>query len=230
MITHLLERYRLHNERCAAMPQHLLVPRKEIRPGPGSLARMALRVTRAVEFKGSRVALEDATLRIEFEILNNSAEAWLPEDGWATGYHLFDEPTGTLVVDGERTPLRLAPAETRNPTPVSRLPPEPGEYNIYVSVMREHVAWFYNQGWPFLLIDVRVDDEGVPAISARMAYREQKSSRAQAPPRVPSRKLSCCHSTRSGATAASSERSCGAMYSAGIADLSGGRFGRCSTR
>ena len=40
------------------------------------------------------------------------------------------------------------------------LPPEPGEYDIYVSVMREHVAWFYNQGWPFLLVDVSVDGEG----------------------------------------------------------------------
>jgi lipopolysaccharide transport system permease protein len=35
------------------------------------------------------------------------------------------------------------------------LPPEPGDYNIYVSAMRERVAWFYDQGWPFLLIDVQ---------------------------------------------------------------------------
>jgi lipopolysaccharide transport system permease protein len=40
------------------------------------------------------------------------------------------------------------------------LPAEPGEYNIYVSVMREHVAWFYNEGWPFLLVDIVVEDGG----------------------------------------------------------------------
>ena len=42
----------------------------------------------------------------------------------------------------------------------SHLPPEPGEYTVYISVMREHVAWFYDRGWPFLLIDVAVDDDG----------------------------------------------------------------------
>ena len=44
-------------------------------------------------------------LRVQCEIVNRSAEPWLAENGWAAGYHLFDEPTGTLVVDGARTPL-----------------------------------------------------------------------------------------------------------------------------
>ena len=61
-------------------------------------------------------------------------------------------------------PLSLAPSESRNLAIDIALPPEPGEYNIYVSVMREHVAWFYNEGWPFLLIDVLVDDSGHPKL------------------------------------------------------------------
>ena len=35
-------------------------------------------------------------------------EAWRPEEGWAASYHLFDEPTGTLVVEGARTAARMA--------------------------------------------------------------------------------------------------------------------------
>jgi lipopolysaccharide transport system permease protein len=123
---------------------------------------MALRVSAA--FQARAVRLDGGILKIDCEIVNRSAEAWLPENGWAAGYHLFDEPTGTLVVDGARTPLRLGPSE-RSMMPMRiALPPEPGQYNIYVSVMREHVAWFYDEGWPFLLIDVLVEDSGEPKL------------------------------------------------------------------
>jgi len=123
---------------------------------------MALRVS--APFRSAEVQLDGRTLKVQCEIVNQSSEPWLLENGWAVGYHLFDEPTGTLVVDGERKPLSLAPSATRNAAMEVALPPEPGQYNIYVSVMREHVAWFYNQGWPFLLIDVAVDDNGAPAL------------------------------------------------------------------
>jgi hypothetical protein len=71
---------------------------------------MALRVS--AEFKGANVRLDDGRLKLRCEIVNRSSEPWLPGNGWAAGYHLFDEPTGTLVVDGDRRPLNLAPSET----------------------------------------------------------------------------------------------------------------------
>jgi lipopolysaccharide transport system permease protein len=123
---------------------------------------MALRVSAV--FKTSDVRLDGGALKVECEIVNRSSDSWLPENGWAAGYHLFDEPTGTLVVDGEHMPLRLAPSESRKLAMEIALPPEPGDYNIYVSVMREHVAWFYNEGWPFLLVDIVVDDGGAPKL------------------------------------------------------------------
>ena len=43
-------------------------------------------------------------MKVRCEIVNRSTESWLPENGWAAGYHLFDEPTGTLVVDGGKSP------------------------------------------------------------------------------------------------------------------------------
>lgn len=115
-------------------------------------------------FGNPDVRLAGKVLLVGFEIANRTSESWRSEDGWAAGYHLFDEPTGTLVVDGVRTPLDLAPAQGRAMALEIALPPEPGEYAIYVSAMREHVAWFYNQGWPFLLIDVAVDDNGAPRL------------------------------------------------------------------
>ena len=111
-------------------------------------------------FTVDRAELRNGALSLQFEIGNRSSESWSSEDGWAAGYHLFDEPTGTLVVDGPRIPLTLAPSESTKLAYSIALPPEPGEYNIYVSVMHEHVAWFYNEGWPFLLIDIVVDESG----------------------------------------------------------------------
>jgi len=123
---------------------------------------MALLVN--VLFQKIDVLLEGSALRVRCEIVNRSTEAWLAAEGWAASYHLFDELTGTLVVEGARTALELAPAQSRELSLKIAVPPEPGEYNVFVSPMRENVAWFYDRGWPFLLIDVSVDVDGAPRL------------------------------------------------------------------
>jgi lipopolysaccharide transport system permease protein len=128
------------------------------------------------------VALAGSVLRVACEIANRDTQEWTAAEGWAAGYHLFDEPTGTLVVDGERHPLSLAPGQSAALHFEIPLPPEPGEYHIYVSPLRENVAWLYTQGWSFLLIDVAVDENGQaslkqwkiadrPAVARRRAAR-----------------------------------------------------------
>ncbi|HVY92385.1 MAG TPA: hypothetical protein VHA14_06545, partial [Bryobacteraceae bacterium] len=116
------------------------------------------------EFQNTDVRLAGGFLVVRTKIRNRSAAPWRAGEGWNTGYHLFDNPTGTLVIDGERAPLDLPPGgekeiETRIP-----LPPEPGDYSVYVSPMQEHVAWLYEKGSPFILIDVAVDDASAPAL------------------------------------------------------------------
>jgi lipopolysaccharide transport system permease protein len=115
-------------------------------------------------FQNAHVTLRGNILVIRADIVNRSAAAWRPEDGWAAGYHLFDDPTGTLVVDGERTPLDLEPGALRTLELSVATPPEPGDYAVYVSAMRENVAWFYEKGWPFLLVDVSVGEDGTATL------------------------------------------------------------------
>jgi len=123
-------------------------------------------------------ALHGRRLTLPYEVVNRTREAWRAVDGWAIGYHLFDEPTGTLVVDGARTPVDLAPGESCTVALQIEMPAEPGEYNVYVSVMREHVAWFYEQGWPFLFIDVAVNDAGeAKIIGSRITDRRAVARR-----------------------------------------------------
>jgi lipopolysaccharide transport system permease protein len=115
-------------------------------------------------FRHIDVALSGNVLHVRADMANQSTDAWRPEDGWAAGYHLFDDATGTLVVDGDRTPLDLDPGTTRTLEMSVATPPEPGEYSVYVSAMRENVAWYYEKGWPFLLVDVSVGEDGTATL------------------------------------------------------------------
>lgn len=117
-----------------------------------------------IAFGTPEIRLEGNTLVVRGTIQNQSAGAWLPEEGWAVGYHLFDDPTGTLVVDGERTPLHVLPRGGQDFQLRIEAPREAGEYSVYVSAMREHVAWFYEQGWPFLIAVVTVSEDGAASL------------------------------------------------------------------
>ena len=61
----------------------------------------------SAEFQNTSVALSNRTLIVHTRILNHSQTAWRAAEGWNTGYHLFDNPTGTLVIDGARAPIDL---------------------------------------------------------------------------------------------------------------------------
>jgi lipopolysaccharide transport system permease protein len=92
---------------------------------------------------------------VELLVRNQSNEPWRAADGFAIGYHLFDAVTGTLIVDGARVaPERdVAPGEAM---PVSfdfETPPDDGQYQVLVSPMREQVCWYYERGWPCVVVE-----------------------------------------------------------------------------
>ena len=111
----------------------------------------------SAEFQAAEAALDPKTQRVSaaFEIRNRSGETWRAAEGFALGYHLFDAETGALIVDGERAPLArdLAPGERCRASVELPLPPGDGRYQVFVSLMREGVCWYYERGWPFLLIE-----------------------------------------------------------------------------
>jgi lipopolysaccharide transport system permease protein len=95
-----------------------------------------------------------------FEVRNESAATWRAADGFAVGYHIFDPSSSTLIVDGPRMPLPrdLAPDESAAIELHVELPPEPGQYRVFVSAMQENVCWLYERGAKFLAIDAVVED------------------------------------------------------------------------
>ena len=111
---------------------------------------------------------------VEFQVRNDSNETWRAAEGFRIGYHLFDAETGTLIVDGARVaPERdLAPGESGKFRLDFDLPPENGSYQVMLSPMRENVCWYYDQGWPFLLLESQTAGGATRLLGMRVATRK----------------------------------------------------------
>lgn len=114
----------------------------------------------SLRFHEPRIELDAARrwVRIQARIENASRVVWRPEEGFAVGYQIFDPETDTLLLEGERCPLKadLAPGGVQAFQLEAALPAEPGRYRIFVSLLQEEVCWHYARGWPFLLVEAEV--------------------------------------------------------------------------
>ena len=110
---------------------------------------------------------------VEFAVRNDSGETWRQSEGFRVGYHLFDAETGTLIVDGARVALEsdLAPGQSAKLRLDFDLPPENGRYQVMLSPMRENVCWYYDRGWPFLLLESETLGGAARLLRMRVATR-----------------------------------------------------------
>ena len=139
----------------------------------------------SVAWLNPRAALDAATrtVRAEFEIRNLTEETWRAGDGFGIGYHLFDRASGTLIVDGARVRLErdVGPGGQAHVRMEFELPAEDGEYQTVISPMREDVCWYYDRGWPFLLVETATKD-GVATlhrtrVTEKQALRRERELR-----------------------------------------------------
>ena len=95
------------------------------------------------------------TAHAQFGVRNDTRETWRAAEGFGFGYHLFDADTGTLIIDGARVhpAADVKPGETARVQLDFELPAEDGRYQVLLSPMRENVCWYYERGWPFLLVE-----------------------------------------------------------------------------
>jgi lipopolysaccharide transport system permease protein len=128
-----------------------------------------------VAYLEPNVRLDAATRRLHagFAVRNESAGVWRPSEGFGVGYHLFDAATGTLIVDGARVhPEReVTPGETAWVSLEIPMPGEDGSYHVVFSPMREDLCWYYEQGWPFLLVEASTKDGVARVDRVRVATR-----------------------------------------------------------
>jgi lipopolysaccharide transport system permease protein len=98
-------------------------------------------------------------LDLKFTLTNAGPESWASEQDYAVGYQVFESPNGNLLIDGPRSPLprTIPPGEKVPLTLTVTLPREAGRYRVFVSPLRENVAWFFHRGSPFLMLDAESD-------------------------------------------------------------------------
>jgi len=115
----------------------------------------------SVRYLDPRGELESAgrSLRVRFQLENASQNPWRAEAGLCLGWQLFDAETGLFLAEGRW--LRLAKSlevggRTEEQIEIE-LPRESGRYHVYVSVLDPESGWFYERGWPLLLVEAHVE-------------------------------------------------------------------------
>jgi lipopolysaccharide transport system permease protein len=119
--------------------------------------------------------LDEARKRVhlDFAVRNESAAPWRVSEGFGISYHLYDVETGTLIADGPRVHPEsdVNPGESMRVALDIAVPAEDGQYQVLVSPMREHVCWYYEKGWPFLLVEAASQNDRAVLSGVRVATR-----------------------------------------------------------
>lgn len=120
-------------------------------------------------------------LSVRFQIENASGGPWRPEAGLCVGWQLFDPETGLFIGEGpwRRLEREVAPGGHAGQQVEIELPAEPGRYHVYVSLRDEVSGWFYQRGWPLLLVEAQVEQgqaklTGVRTTTVRRLSRERR--------------------------------------------------------
>ena len=171
----------------ALPPEHRTARRRHLRGGPQdgrgarALSRVALHMSAAYLEPDVKLDAGTRTLHAAFAIRNDSPEPWRPSEGFGVGYHLFDADTGTLIVDGARVHPEhdVKPGETAQVRLEIPLPAEDGRYQVLLSPMREDVCWYYEQGWPFLLVETATENGAARVDRVRVADAGDARARAR---------------------------------------------------
>jgi lipopolysaccharide transport system permease protein len=118
----------------------------------------------------------DGEFEISARVENISDQPWRGDAGFAFGVHIFDRDSETLIVDGPRMPVvgEILPGETLFVAIAFQMPPEPGNYRIFLSPMAEGIAWFYDRGWNFVLAEATVNRSSEPTIARALVANTRK--------------------------------------------------------
>ena len=111
-------------------------------------------------------------LDVSFRLANRTAETWRAGEEACLGWQLFDPASGLFFAEGDWRSLGvdIAPGGSVLVRLEIEVPPEPGEYDIYVSP-RNASGWFYEAGRPFLLIHARSSSGGALRAEGRVTTR-----------------------------------------------------------
>ena len=120
-------------------------------------------------YRDLQVRAEGGVLRVGFILENRGHERWTFAQKLALGWQLYDPDSSAFLSEGEWLPLEseMAPGDTQSVSALPvELPREAGRYRVYLSVLNETDGWFYQQHWPFVVIEAQVDNRGEASVNS----------------------------------------------------------------
>ena len=111
-------------------------------------------------YRDLTVQVDGLTLRVGFALEHRGNERWTRQQKLALGWQLYDPDTSAFLAEGDWVPVEreLDPGERYSVTALPvELPREAGRYRVYLSALNEVDGWFYEQHWPFVVIEAHVD-------------------------------------------------------------------------
>lgn len=98
---------------------------------------------------------------VRFRLENRGGESWTERD-LCVGWQIYDPETSLFISEGQwtRAAHDLPPGASEEFFLTVDLPAELGRYHVYVSPRTDHDGWFYQQQWPFVLVEGAVTEAG----------------------------------------------------------------------
>jgi lipopolysaccharide transport system permease protein len=120
-------------------------------------------------YRDLAVRTDGTTLRVDFALEHRGRERWPRAHKLALGWQLYDPETSAFLAEGDWLPVEreLAPGETYAVTSLPvMLPREVGRYRVFLSALNEPDGWFYEQHWPFVVIEAHVNGAGEAVVDS----------------------------------------------------------------
>ena len=128
----------------------------------------------SISYDNLRIDVRAGSRRVEvsFRLVNHTADIWRAAEQTCLGWQLFDPASGVFFAEGEWLALStdVAPGGAVPMRFEIEVPPEPGDYDIFVSP-RNASGWFYDAERPFLLIRARSSPGGAMLAGYRVTTR-----------------------------------------------------------
>lgn len=118
-------------------------------------------------YRDLEVRAEGLRLVVGFGLENRGRERWTAKSRLAVGWQLYDPDSSAFLAEGEWLPVarELGPGDTEPMHLPVDLPSQPGHYRVYLSPRNEHDGWFYEQHWPFVVVDAEVNGAGAARVA-----------------------------------------------------------------
>ena len=120
-------------------------------------------------YRDLTVQADGSRLTVSFTLEHRGQDRWTFAQKLALGWQVYDPETSAFLAEGDWLALdrEMNPGDTQAIQDlIVELPREAGHYRVYLSALNELDGWFYEQQWPFVVMEASVDRQGAATVQS----------------------------------------------------------------